>query len=84
VSEIPCDNRIRELTGGIETGALSGEFMDNLRPAEEAGALKEYRVSDGGGLLATDGLWYHASQKVRCAITGTLRRTGRRRITIAR
>jgi hypothetical protein len=28
--------------------------------------LKEYRVLDGGVLLAIDGLWYHASQEVRC------------------
>jgi hypothetical protein len=41
--------------------------MDNLRrTAEEAGALKEYRVLDGGVLLAIDGLWRYASQKVRC------------------
>jgi hypothetical protein len=66
VSEIPCDNRIRELTDGIEPGALSGVFMDNLRTAEEAGALKEYRVLDGGVLPAMDGLWYHASQKAGC------------------
>jgi hypothetical protein len=56
VSEIPCDNRIRELMDGIEPGALSGVFTDNLRTAEEAGALKEYRVLDGGVLLAIDGL----------------------------
>jgi hypothetical protein len=61
VSEIPCDNRIRELMDGIELGALSGVFMDNLRTAEEAGVLKEYRVLDGGVLLAIDGVWYHAS-----------------------
>jgi hypothetical protein len=66
VSEIPCDNKIRELMDGIDPGALSGVFMDNLRTAEEAGALKEYRVLEGGVLLAIDGLWYHASQKVRC------------------
>jgi hypothetical protein len=41
-------------------------FMDNPRTAEEAGALKEYRVLDGGVLLAIDGLWCHASQKVWC------------------
>jgi hypothetical protein len=66
VSEISCDNKIRDLMDGIEPGALSGVFMDNLRTAEEAGALKEYRVLYGGVLLAIDGVWYHASQKVRC------------------
>jgi hypothetical protein len=66
VSEIPCDNKIRELMDGIEPGALSGVFMDNLCTAEEVGVLKEYRVLDGGVLPAIDGLWYHASQKVRC------------------
>ncbi|MDR0409682.1 MAG: hypothetical protein LBH18_04720 [Spirochaetaceae bacterium] len=66
VSEIPCDNKIQELMDGIEPGALSGVFIDNLRTAEGVGALKEYRVLDGGVLLAIDGLWYHASQKVWC------------------
>jgi hypothetical protein len=51
VSEIPYDNKIRKLTGGIEPGALSGVFMDNLRTAEGAGVLKEYRVLDGGVLM---------------------------------
>jgi hypothetical protein len=51
---------------GIEPGALSGVFMDNLRTAEGAGVLKEYRVLDGGVLPATGGLWYHASQEVQC------------------
>jgi hypothetical protein len=37
VSEIPRNNKIRELMGGIEPGALSGVFMDNLRTAEGAG-----------------------------------------------
>jgi hypothetical protein len=64
VFEIPYENRIRKLTGGIEAGALSEVFMNNLRTAEMAGALKEYRVLDGGILSATDGLWYHTSQKV--------------------
>jgi hypothetical protein len=48
VSEIPCDNKIRYLMDGIEPVALSGVFTDNLRTAEEAGVLKEYRVLDGG------------------------------------
>jgi hypothetical protein len=46
---------------GIEPGALSGVFMDNLRTAEEAGVLKEYRVLNRGMLLAIDGLWCYAS-----------------------
>jgi hypothetical protein len=66
VYEIPCDNKIWELTDGIEPGALSGVFMDNLRTTEGVGVLKEYRVLDGGVLPAMDGLWYHASQKVWC------------------
>ncbi|MDR3356274.1 MAG: hypothetical protein LBO04_03705 [Spirochaetaceae bacterium] len=48
VSEIPCDNTIRELMDGIAPEALSGVFMENLRTAEDAGALKEQRVSGGG------------------------------------
>jgi hypothetical protein len=43
VSEIPCDNKIRKLTGDIEPGALPGIFMDNLRTAEGAGYLRSTR-----------------------------------------
>jgi hypothetical protein len=64
VSEIPCDNKIREIMDGIEPEALSGLFMDNLRTTEETRVIKEYRVLDGDVLLAIDGLWYHALQKV--------------------
>jgi hypothetical protein len=46
VSQIPCDNKIRELIDSIEPEALSGVFMDSLQTAEEAGVLKEYRVLD--------------------------------------
>jgi hypothetical protein len=57
VSKIPCGNKIQELTGGIEeTESLSGVFMDNLRTAEGAGVLKEYRVLDGAYYWATGGL----------------------------
>jgi hypothetical protein len=76
VSEIPSDNKIRELMDGIAPDALSGVFMENLRTAEEAGVLTEYRVLDGGVLIAIDGLWYQASQKVWCGHCQHITRDG--------
>ena len=66
VMEIPSDNQIRTLLDGIEPSALGEVFESALRIAEEAGILEQYRVLDGGVLLALDGLWYYASKEIHC------------------
>ena len=64
--DIPSDNQIRTLLDGIEPGSLREVFSRNLRIADEAGAIKPYRVLDGGVLMALDGLWYYSSQEIQC------------------
>jgi hypothetical protein len=66
VKEIPSDNRIRTLPDGIAPASLSEAFEQGLRIADEAKAIEPYRVPDGGVLPAPDGLWYYASQEIRC------------------
>jgi len=66
VTEIPSDNQIRTLLDGIEPKALGAVFNHTLQTADEAGAIKPYRVLDGGVLLALDGLWYYSSQEIHC------------------
>jgi hypothetical protein len=65
-TEIPSDNQIRTLVDGIAPESLGEAFEGTLRTAEEAGAIKPYRVLDGGVLLALDGLWYYSSQEIHC------------------
>ena len=66
VAEIPSDNQIRTLLDGIAPSSLGEVFGANLRIADEAGAIKPYRVLDRGVLLALDGLWYYSSQEIHC------------------
>ena len=66
VMNIPSDNQIRTLPDGIAPESLGEVFERTLRMADEAGAMKPYRVLDGGVLLALDGLWYYASQEIHC------------------
>ena len=66
VMNIPSDNQIRTLLDGTAPELLGEVFERTLRVAGEAGAIKPYRVLDGGVLLALDGLWYYASQEIYC------------------
>jgi hypothetical protein len=66
VKGIPSDNQIRNIVDKIEPSALSGVFNDTLKFARQSGVIDEYRVLDGGVLLALDGLWYYSSQNIHC------------------
>jgi hypothetical protein len=66
VKEIPCDNEIRTLADWVEPGSFREVFGKDLALAAREGVIKQYRVLDGGVLLALDGTWYFASQKVHC------------------
>jgi len=73
VSGIPSDNKIRSLLDQIPPQSLAMVFEQSLKTAEQAGAIKPYRILDGGVLLALDGLWYYSSQQIHCS--QCLRRT---------
>jgi hypothetical protein len=66
VRQIPSDNQIRTLLDMIEPQVLSSVFESTLRIADEACAIKPYRVLDDGVLLALDGLWYYSSKEIHC------------------
>lgn len=65
VRGIPSDNQIRNIVDGIEPSAINGVFNETLK-TERDKAVKDYRVLDGGVLLALDGLWYFSSEKIHC------------------
>jgi hypothetical protein len=67
VKGIPSDNHIRNIVDEIEPSAISGVFNEALKTAQQSGVINEYRVLDGGVLLAIDGLWYFSSGNIHCA-----------------
>jgi hypothetical protein len=66
VKGIPSDNQIRNIVDGIEPSAISPVFNETLKAAQQSGVINEYRVLDGGVLLAIDGLWYFSSENIHC------------------
>ena len=66
VKEIPCGNQITRLIDVVEPDECAGNFKDGIRLAEEYGALEQYKVLNGGVLIALDGVWFHSSEKVHC------------------
>jgi hypothetical protein len=66
VTGIPSDNKIRDLLDRIEPAKFSGAFDKNLKVLDKYDALDQFRVLDGGVLLALDGVWYFSSQEIHC------------------
>jgi len=66
VQGIPSDNQIRNIVDGIDPEAIETVFNETLKAAQGSGVLAEYRVLDGGVLLAIDGVWYFSSENIHC------------------
>jgi hypothetical protein len=66
VREIPSNNQITRLLDNLEPEWFADTFNNNLKRAEQYGALEEYRVLDGGVLIALDGVWYYSSENIHC------------------
>jgi hypothetical protein len=66
VRKIPSNNQITRLLDKVEPEWFAEPFNNNLNPAEKYGALEEYRVLDGGVLIALDGVWYYSSENIHC------------------
>jgi hypothetical protein len=54
VREIPSNNQITRLLDNLEPEWFAETLNNNLRLAEKYEALEEYRVLDGGVLIALD------------------------------
>ena len=66
VSEIPGDTQIRNVLDEIKPEEFGSVFNESLHAAEDSGVLQNFRVLDGGVLLALDGVWYHSSENISC------------------
>jgi hypothetical protein len=67
VEEVPSNNGITGLLDNIEPKDFSGLFLQNLQMADKFGVLEQFRVLDGGVLLAADGVTYYSSTEVHCS-----------------
>ena len=66
VKEIPCNNQITRLLDEAGPEGFDENFKRGIEQAEEYGVLDQYRVLDGGVLIAVDGVWFQSSGKVHC------------------
>jgi hypothetical protein len=66
IGELPSDAQVRNLLDGVRPETFAPVFTEALRIAEESGVMQTYRVLDEGVLIAIDGVWYHASEKIHC------------------
>jgi hypothetical protein len=66
VRKIPGNNQITRLLDNLEPEWFAETFNNNLKLAEQYGKLEEYRVLDGGVLIALDGVWYYSSENIHC------------------
>jgi len=66
VKGIPSDNQIRNIVDEIEPLALNAVFNQTLKEAQRSRVIDEYRILDGGVLIAIDGVWYFSSENINC------------------
>jgi hypothetical protein len=66
VKGIPSDNQIRNIVDEIAPEAISPVFNETLKTTKQWGIIKDYRVLEGGVLIALDGVWYFSSEKIHC------------------
>jgi hypothetical protein len=67
VRGIPSDNQIRNIVDGIAPETIEPVFNETLKATRQSGVIDEYRVLDGGVLIAIDGVWYFSSEHIHCA-----------------
>lgn len=66
VTEIPCDQQIRNLLDEVAPDNLYEPFWALQKQMEEAGHLEDHRGHQGNYLVAMDGTHYFSSQKIQC------------------
>lgn len=66
LSEIPCDNQIRNLLDPILAKTVSGAFKTTYKWLENNPILEEFKYLDNQILIALDGTEYYSSKKITC------------------
>ena len=66
LSEIPCDNQIRNLLDPIRADTVFGAFKTTYKWLETNRIIEEFKYLDDQILLALDGTEYYSSKKINC------------------
>ena len=66
LQEIPSDNQIRQMLDPVPPQALYPVYDRIYDTLREQGILQTFRGVHDSTLIALDGTWYHASQKIHC------------------
>jgi hypothetical protein len=66
VNGIPSDNQIRTIVDEIAPAVITPVFNATLETQKTA-VVSNYRVLEGGVLIALDGLWYVSSCNIHCS-----------------
>src|ERR1019366_1495986 len=66
LQEIPSDNQIRQTLDPVPPQALYPVYDRIYDTLRAAGILQTFRGVHDSTLIALDGTWYHASQKIHC------------------
>lgn len=66
LSEIPCDNQIRNLLDPIRATTVFTAFKTTYKWLENNRVIEEFKYLDNQILLALDGTEYYSSKKINC------------------
>ena len=66
VTDIPCDNQIRNLLDPFNPTYLDGVYLEVFENLNQQGSLEPFRVLDGQLLVALDGTQYYSSTNIHC------------------
>lgn len=66
ISEIPCDNQIRNLLDPVPASKIKGVFDSIYQYLEQTGSLQTYNCLGGERLVVLDGTEYFSSKKIHC------------------
>ena len=66
LSEIPCDNQIRNLLDPISAKTVFGTFKTVYKWLENHRTIEQFKYLDNQILLALDGTEYYCSKKINC------------------
>lgn len=66
ITDIPCDNQIRNLLDPIAPALLTPIFNNVYERLKSAGSLDDYHFLNNTILIALDGVCYHSSSNIKC------------------
>ena len=66
LSEIPCDNQIRNLLDPIPASTVFGAFKTTYQWLETNRVIEQFKYLDNQILVALDGTEYYSSKKINC------------------